>query len=425
MDHFDYRGGQLAAEAVPLARIAEEVGTPFYCYSTATIERHYQAFTEAFGDRPITVCYAVKANGNLAVIRTLARLGAGADVVSVGEMRRALAAGVPPSKIVFSGVGKSDSEIAAALDVGIRQINVESEIELEAVSRVAAAAGKRARVSLRVNPDVDAKTHAKIATGKSETKFGIDWTQARAVYAKAANLPGIAVKGVDVHIGSQLLDLAPFREAFARVRELVLALRGDGLAIESIDLGGGLGIPYRTDGAPAPTPAEYADIVLAAVGDLNCDLVFEPGRMIVGNAGILVTRVLYVKVGVGKHFAIVDAAMNDLLRPALYDAYHEIIPVVERSPDAPLMTMDVVGPICETGDILGEARALPALQSGDLLAIRTAGAYGAVMASTYNARPLIPEVLVKGADYSVVRRRIDVEEMLAWESVPNWLDGSD
>jgi diaminopimelate decarboxylase len=422
MDHFQYRGGALNAEDVPLSRIAADVATPFYCYSTATLERHYRVFQEAFGKRPVTICFAVKANSNLAVIRTLASLGAGADVVSVGEMKRALKAGVPASRIVYSGVGKTEQEMAAALDAGIFQFNVESDVELAQLDRVARAKGTKAPVAFRINPDVDALTHAKIATGKSETKFGIDWTRAREIYAMAAKLPGVRVQGIAMHIGSQLTDLAPFKEAFGRLRDLVKALRADGHPIERVDLGGGLGIPYGGTYPSAPDPVAYARTILEAVGDLDCHLVLEPGRLLVGNAGVLVTRVLYLKKTATKTFAVVDAAMNDLLRPALYDAYHEIVPVAEASPGAHLNKMDVVGPVCETGDILGLERSLPPLAPGDLLAIRTAGAYGAVMSSTYNARPLVPEVLVKGDDFAVIRRRVEVDEMLSWESFPHWMN---
>lgn len=425
MDHFAYRDGALAAEDVPLARIAAAVGTPFYCYSTATLTRHFRVFKEAFGNRPVTICFAVKANGNLAVLRTLAAEGAGADVVSGGELVRALRAGVAPDRIVFSGVGKTEAEMAAALKARILQINVESDVELAVLDRVARSLGLVAPVSLRINPDVDALTHAKIATGRAETKFGIDWGQAKAVAAEAARLPGIALRGVAMHIGSQLTDLGPFLTAFGKLALLITELRAAGQKIERLDLGGGLGIPY---GAPeskvAPDPAAYARVVLEAVGGLDCELVLEPGRVLVGNAGVLVARVLYVKEGGSRSFCVVDAAMNDLLRPALYDAYHEIVPVVEAAPGSHVMTMDVVGPVCETGDVLGLARSLPPLKAGDLIAVRSAGAYGAVMASTYNARPLVPEVMVKGDKFAVVRRRIEVEETLSWEALPGWLETS-
>ena len=419
MDHFQYRDGRLCAEAVPLARIAEEVGTPFYCYATATIERHYRVFADAFAGLDATICYAVKANSNIAVIGTLARLGAGADVVSAGELKRALAAGVPPGRIVFSGIGKTGDEMAAALKAGVLQINVESEPELDVLGEVAGSLGVDAPVAIRINPDVDAGTHQKIATGKSENKFGIEWTRARAVYSRAAAMPAISVVGVAVHIGSQVTDLAPFREAYVRMRDLVAMLRADGHPIERLDLGGGLGIPYGDE--VTPTPEEYAATVKSAIADLDCHIILEPGRVIVGNAGVLVTRVVHVKEGATRTFVIVDAAMNDLLRPALYNAAHAIVPVIEAAAGTELMEVDVVGPICETADTFGSGRLLPAMKAGDLLAVRTAGAYGAVMASTYNARPLVPETLVKDATYAVVRERMSVDDMLARESFPPWL----
>ncbi len=423
MDHFQYRDGQLCAEAVPLARIAEAVGTPFYCYSTATLERHYRVFAEAVADLPATICFAVKANPNIAVIRTLARLGAGADVVSGGEMMKALEAGVPAERIVFSGVGKTRDEMALALKAGILQINVESEPELAVLDSVARELGVTAPIAVRVNPDVDAHTHHKITTGKSENKFGIDWTFTREFYARAAAFPGLRVVGISVHIGSQLREIDPFRDAFARVREMVLSLRDDGHAIECIDLGGGLGIPYGDDAddMTSPGPRDYAAVVKAATNDLGCRVVFEPGRVIAGNAGVLVTRVLYVKHGATRRFAIVDAAMNDLMRPALYEAYHAIVPVTELPAGAGIVETDVVGPVCETGDTFGVRRPLPEVGADDLLAIRSAGAYGASMSSTYNTRPLIPEVLVKDDAFAVVRPRPSVEEMIAGEAYPDWL----
>ncbi len=419
MDHFTYKSGRLCAEDAPLAEIAAAVGTPFYCYSTATLERHFKVFSEAFADRDATICYAVKANGNLSVIRTLARCGAGADVVSGGELKRALAAGVPGDRIVFSGVGKTRAEMDAALAAGVLQINVESEPELDALNEAALAMGLRAPIAVRINPDVDANTHAKITTGKAENKFGIEWTRAHEVYSRARDLPGIEISGVAVHIGSQLLDLEPFRNAYVRMRDLVAMLRADGHEIKTLDLGGGLGISY--DGGPAPSPADYAGVVAGALGDLDCRLIFEPGRSIAGNAGVLVTRVVYLKEGSTRTFAIVDAAMNDLLRPALYDAHHQIVPVAEPM-GADLREMDVVGPICETGDTMGKGVSLPPLAGGDLLCIRTVGAYGAAMSSTYNARPLIAEVMVRGGDFALVRERIGVDDMLAREPVPAWLD---
>ena len=423
MDHFQYRDGQLCAEAVPLARIAEAVGTPFYCYSTATLERHYRVFAEAVAELPATVCFAVKANPNIAVIRTLARMGAGADVVSGGEMMKALEAGVPAERIVFSGVGKTRGEMALALKAGIMQINVESEPELAVLDQVARELGVIAPIAVRVNPDVDAKTHRKITTGKSENKFGIDWTSAREFHARAAAFAGLRIAGLSVHIGSQLRKLEPFREAFARVREMVLTLREDGHAIETIDFGGGLGIPYGDDAddMTSPGPQDYAAVVKAATDDLGCRLIFEPGRVIVGNAGVLVTRVLYVKHGATRRFAIVDAAMNDLMRPALYDAYHAIVPITEPPAGTGIVETDVVGPVCETGDTFGVKRPLPEAGADELLAIRSAGAYGASMSSTYNTRPLIPEVLVKDDAFAVIRPRPSVEEMIAQEAYPDWL----
>jgi diaminopimelate decarboxylase len=419
LDHFTYKDGLLSAEDVSLADLAEEVGTPFYCYSRATLERHFRVFDEALAGLDHTVCYAVKANGNVAVIKTLAQLGAGADVVSGGELMRALAAGVPASKIVFSGVGKSQAEMAQALDAGIYQMNVESEPELVALSEVAAAKGKIAHVAIRINPDVDAKTHAKITTGRAENKFGIDWDRAPDVYGRARDLPGIDAGGIAVHIGSQLLDLEPYRRAYERVRDVVLDLRAQGHDIRRLDLGGGLGIPYNDE--QAPPPAAYGAMVKEVVGPLGCHVTFEPGRLIAGNAGVLVTRVLYAKDGSTRRFVIVDAAMNDLIRPALYDAYHAIVPVAEPAPGSALHPVDVVGPICETGDTFAVQRHLPAVKPGDLLAIRSAGAYGAVMASTYNGRPLVPEVLVSGGDHAVVRRRVEAEEFMAFDALPPWL----
>ena len=419
MDHFTYKDGLLSAEDVSLADLADQIGTPFYCYSRATLERHFRVFDEALAGLDHTVCYAVKANGNVAVIKTLAQLGAGADVVSGGELMRALAAGVPASKIVFSGVGKSQAEMAQALDAGIYQMNVESEPELVALSEVAAAKGKTAHVAIRINPDVDAKTHAKITTGRAENKFGIDWDRAPEVYGRARDLPGIDAGGIAVHIGSQLLDLEPYRRAYERVSDVVLDLRAQGHDIRRLDLGGGLGIPYNDE--QAPPPAAYGAMVKEGVGPLGCHVTFEPGRLIAGNAGVLVTRVLYAKDGSTRRFVIVDAAMNDLIRPAMYDAYHAIVPVAEPAPGSALHPVDVVGPICETGDTFAVQRHLPAVKPGDLLAIRSAGAYGAVMASTYNGRPLVPEVLVSGGDHAVVRRRVEAEEFMAFDALPPWL----
>ncbi|NEW86920.1 diaminopimelate decarboxylase [Rhodopseudomonas sp. WA056] len=421
MRHFDYRDGVLHAEGVSLASIAKDVGTPFYCYSTATLERHYRVFTEAFAGLDALVCYAMKANSNQSVLRTLARLGAGADVVSGGELQRALAAGIPPGKIVFSGVGKTEAELRAALAHDIKCLNVESEPELELLSRLAVETGRTARISLRVNPDVDSGTHAKISTGKSENKFGIPIRHAREVYARAARLPGIQVTGVDVHIGSQIIDLAPMEAAFRKVAEFVHVLRGDGHTVSHVDFGGGLGIPYYEDRDAPPEPFAYAEMVKRVTHNLGCALLFEPGRMIVGNAGILVARVIYVKHGDGKTFVIIDAAMNDLIRPTLYEAYHEIVAVQQPAPGAASMVADVVGPVCETGDYLALDRKLPELKAGDLIAIMTSGAYGAVQACTYNTRPLVPEVLVKDDQVAVVRPRFTVEQLIAMDQPAPWL----
>jgi len=422
MNHFEYRNGVLHAEDVSLERLATEVGTPFYCYSTATLLRHYRVFAEAFADVDAKVCYGVKANSNLAVIRTLAEAGAGADIVSEGELRLARAASVPAERIVFSGVGKTRREMALALDAGIYQFNVESEPELEALSEVAVSKGVEAAVTIRVNPDVDARTHAKISTGKAENKFGIPWGRIRQVYGQAANLPGIRIVGVDVHIGSQITELGPFEAAYRRIADLVVALRSDGHNIERIDLGGGLGIPYRADVNAPPLPLEYAEMVKRVVGHLGCELLFEPGRLLVGNAGVLVSRVIYMKTGETRTFAIIDAAMNDLLRPSLYEAYHHILPLREAAANAPLTPVDFVGPICESGDTLAVQRPMPPLAAGDLVAICSSGAYGAVMSSTYNARPLAPEVLVKGDRYAIVRERPNYEAMMAQNKLPDWLD---
>ena len=421
MNHFEYRDGVLHAEDVAVPEIAAAVGTPFYCYSTATLTRHYTVFAKAFAELDTLVCYALKANSNQAVLRVLAKLGAGADVVSEGEMRRALAAGIPARKILFSGVGKTAREMDFALSAGILCFNVESEPELELLSARAVSMGKTAPVSLRINPDVDARTHRKISTGKAENKFGIPWQKARAVYARAAALPGIKVTGIDTHIGSQITELQPFDDAFALLAELVGTLRADGHAIEHIDLGGGLGIPYRTDNDPPPLPDAYAAIVKKHVAKLGLKVMFEPGRLIVGNAGILVSQVIYVKEGDAKNFLVVDAAMNDLIRPTLYDAFHDIRPVVQQPADAPRMTADIVGPVCETGDYLGLDRDLPKLKAGDLISIGTAGAYGAVQAGTYNSRLLVPEVLVDGDRFHVVRPRLSYDELIGLDSVPDWL----
>lgn len=421
MNHFDYQNGQMHAESVPLAQIADRVGTPFYCYSTATLERHYKVFAKALADVGLDaqICFALKANSNLAVVATFARLGAGADVVSEGELRRALAAGVPADKIVFSGVGKTRAELTLAVAQGIMQINVESEPELEALSAIAADRGVRMPIAIRVNPDVDAGTHAKITTGKKENKFGIEWTRAHEVYRKARALPGVEVVGIACHIGSQLTDVEPFRQAFLRVRDLVAMLRADGFDIRRLDLGGGLGIPYESE--EPPHPEVYARAIKDTLGDLGCKIVLEPGRLLVGNAGVLVSRVVYVKEGATRTFLIADAAMNDLMRPALYEAHHTIEPVTQPAADAPRLPVDVVGPVCETGDTFAKQRSLPPIHPGELIVFRTAGAYGAAMSSTYNTRPLVPEVLVNGDSFAVVRARPSFDEMLALESVPDWL----
>jgi diaminopimelate decarboxylase len=419
MSQFHYVNGTLHAERVPLDRLAVEVGTPFYCYSSAGLTERYQAFAAAFDGRRASICYSLKANSNQAVIATFAKLGAGADVVSEGELRRALAAGVPAERIVFAGVGKTEAEMAAGLDAGIRQFNVESLPELECLDRIARSKGQRARVALRVNPDVDARTHKKIATGKAENKFGIDVGRVREIYARAGAMAGIEVHGLAVHIGSQLTDLVPYRAAFAKIATLTAELRADGQRVESLDLGGGIGIAYRDE--PAPAIEDYARVVDETVGNLGCHLVFEPGRWIVGPAGLLVTRVIYVKHGVERSFVIVDAAMNDLIRPTLYDAYHPILPVAEPASDAAVRRFDVVGPICETGDFFAHERPLPPLAPGDLLALASAGAYGAVMASSYNTRPLVPEVLVRAQDHAIVRARPSYDDIIRMDRLPHWL----
>ena len=421
MHHFAYRDGVLHAEAVNLDTLAGSVGTPFYCYSTATLTRHYQVFAGAFANVHALICYAMKANSNQAVIATLAKLGAGADVVSEGELMRARLAGVPADKIMFSGIGKTARELALAIDEGILCINVESEPELELLSSIAASKGRPVNISVRVNPDIDPKTHHKIATGKAENKFGIPISRARAVYAHAAKLPGIKVAGVDMHIGSQITDLMPFDNAFTLLAEFVRTLRGDGHTISHVDLGGGLGIPYQDDNEPPPHPDAYARLVKRATRDLDCRLIFEPGRLIVGNAGILVTRVLFVKHGEAKNFVVVDAAMNDLIRPTLYDAHHAIWPVAEPAASARRIRADVVGPVCESGDFLALNRELAEPSPDALLAVMSAGAYAAVQAGTYNTRPLVPEVLVKGAEWALVRPRLEVDQLIALDRMPEWL----
>ncbi|MCD7110646.1 diaminopimelate decarboxylase [Rhizobium sp. DKSPLA3] len=421
MNHFEYRDGVLHAEDVPVTDIARAVGTPFYCYSTATLERHYAVFSKAFAGIDALVCYAMKANSNQAVLKTLGRLGAGIDVVSGGELARALAAGIPAERIMFSGVGKTAGEMDLALEAGIYCFNVESEPELEVLNARAVRLNRQAHVSFRINPDVDAKTHAKISTGKKENKFGIGFERARAVYAHAATLPGIKVTGIDMHIGSQITDLQPFEDAFKVLRDLVETLRADGHVIDHVDVGGGLGVPYKEDNNPPPLPDAYAAIVKNQLAGLNCCIVMEPGRLIVGNAGILVTETIYVKDGGSKTFVIVDAAMNDLIRPTLYEAYHEIRPVRISAANAPRITADVVGPVCETGDYLALDREMAMPRPGDLFAVSTAGAYGAVQAGTYNSRLLVPEVLVNGNRFHVVRPRTTIEDLIGLDSLPDWL----
>ncbi len=420
MRHFDYQDGEMFAEDVPLARIAAEVGTPVYVYSTATFTRHYRVFADSFADTKSLIAYSVKANSNIAVLATLAEQGAGADVVSGGELKRALTAGIPADKIVFSGVGKTRQEMRDALEVDIRVFNVESLAELHVLNDVAVEMGKIAPVAFRVNPDVTAGGHAKISTGKKENKFGIAWSQAETAYAEAANLPGIEIVGVDVHIGSQIADLAPFEAAIVKVAGLIKRLRAAGHKISSFDIGGGLGIPYGNNAAAPPPPSEYAALVKRLTADLDVEMIFEPGRMIAGNSGVLLSEVLYVKRGEDRDFLIIDAAMNDLLRPALYDAYHDIEPVRQGDLDQ-METYDVVGPICESGDTFTKGREMPKLESGDLIVLHSAGAYGAAQASQYNTRPLVPEVLVNGEEYAIIRARPSVEDILKTESVPDWL----
>lgn len=421
MDHFLYKNGALYAEDVALADIAAQVGTPFYCYSTATLTRHYQLFTEALSPLPHLVCFAIKSLSNLAVLKTLADLGAGMDVVSAGEYLRAKAAGVPGDRIVFSGVGKTRDEMRLALTGGIRQFNVESEPEMRALSQVATSLGLVAPITIRVNPDVDAKTHEKISTGKKGDKFGIPISRAREVYAEAATLPGLKIVGIDVHIGSQLTALEPFEAAYLKVADLTRALRADGHTIERLDLGGGLGIPYARDNNAPPLPIEYGAMVKRTVGDLGCEIEIEPGRLISGNAGILVSQVIYVKNGEDRDFLIIDAAMNDLIRPAMYGSHHDIIPLDEAEAGAEQQPYDIVGPICESGDTFAKARNLPRLAEGAMVAFRSAGAYGAVMSSEYNSRPLVPEVLVRGDHFAVIRARPTFDEMLSRDTIPEWL----
>ena len=422
MHHFTYQDGTLHCEGVDLNRIADEVGTPCYVYSTAPLVRHARVISAAFEGQDCLIAYSVKSNGNIGVLSTLAREGCGADVVSGGELQRALHAGIPAERIVFSGVGKTASEMRLALNAGIHQFNVESAAELRRLSEVASLTGVDAPVAIRVNPDVAAGGHPNISTGKKGDKFGVPWSDAEDLYAEAATLPGIKVVGVDVHIGSQLTDLEPYRAAFTKVAELTRALRADGHDIRRIDLGGGLGIPYEASNQAPPLPFDYGRVVHETVGDLDAEIEIEPGRLIAGNAGLLVSRVLYVKQGEGRDFLILDAAMNDLIRPAMYDAHHDIVPIVEPAPGAPRQPFDVVGPVCETGDTFARERALPPLSPGDLVAFRSAGAYGAVMASEYNSRPLVPEVMVNRDQFAVVRARPSFDEMISRDTIPEWLD---
>ena len=421
MDHFLYKNGELFAEGVAIAEIAAEVGTPFYVYSSATLTRHFRLFDAALEGLPHLVCYAMKAASNQAILKTLGDLGAGMDVVSGGEYARARAAGVPGDRIVFSGIGKTRAEMRMALVGGVRQVNIESEPEMAVLSEVASELGLTVPVTVRVNPDVDAKTHAKIATGKSENKFGIPIARAREVYAIAAALPGLEVIGIDVHIGSQLTELEPFRQAYEKLAELTEILRADGHDIRRLDLGGGLGIPYERSNEAPPLPTEYGSLIKETLGHLGCEIEIEPGRLIAGNAGLMISRVIYVKSGEDRKFLILDGAMNDLIRPAMYDAHHDIIPVVEPTPGVEQQPYDVVGPVCESGDTFARARMMPPLKDGDLVAFRSAGAYGAVMASEYNTRPLIPEILVNEHQFAVIRPRPTYDEMINRDMIPPWL----
>ena len=421
MDHFAYHDGEMYAEDVRITDIAEQVGTPFYCYSTATLQRHFTVFDSALEGLDHQVCFAVKSNSNVAVLATLAQVGAGADIVSVGELYAAQKAGIAANNIVFSGVAKTAEEMSEALDAGILQFNVESVPELELLNHVAQSKNMKAPTALRVNPDVDPQTHAKISTGKKETKFGIAMTQAADIYAQAAQMDGIHVQGVSMHIGSQLTQLQPFEEAYQRAAELVKILRKQGHDITVLDVGGGLGIPYQDDGFVPPPPSEYGEMVRKTLGHLGCKLVFEPGRLIAGNAGIMVSKVIYVKEGEDRQFMIIDGAMNDLIRPAMYEAHHDIIPVVETAPGEEPATYDIVGPVCESGDTFAKGRVMSEVKADDLVAFRSAGAYGAVMASEYNSRPLIPEVLVKGDQFAVIRRRPTFDEMINRDTIPEWL----
>ncbi|MGB0798969.1 MAG: diaminopimelate decarboxylase [Planktomarina sp.] len=421
MDHFLYRDGELYAEDVPVAEIAAAVGTPFYLYSSATLLRHFKLFDDALDGLDHLVCFAMKSASNQAILKLLGDAGAGMDVVSGGEYARARAAGIPGDRIVFSGIGKTREEMRMALSGGIRQFNVESEPEMLVLSAVATEMGLVAPITVRVNPDVDAKTHAKISTGKKEDKFGIPISRAREVYAMAAKLPGLKVIGIDVHIGSQLTDLAPFGLAYEKVAELTEQLRGDGHEITRLDLGGGLGIPYIGGNDRPPLPVEYGALIKEKVGHLGVEVEIEPGRLISGNAGLMVSEVIYVKEGEDRQFLIIDGAMNDLIRPAMYGAHHDIVPIVEPKAGAEYTPYDIVGPVCESGDTFAKARDMPALKAGELIAFRSAGAYGAVMASEYNSRPLIPEVLVQGDQFAVIRPRPTFDDMINRDTVPEWL----
>ncbi len=423
MDYFNYKNGELTAESVPISSIASEIGTPFYCYSSSSIEHQYNSFLKILADCNATVCYSVKANSNLSVIRTLAKLGAGADVVSEGELIRALKAGIPPHKIVFSGVGKTSAELALALEKNVLQINIESEPELLKLNEIARTMSIKSRVAVRINPDVNAESHDKINTGRREDKFGVDWTKADQVFSNIKNLKNVEPVGLAMHIGSQLTSIEPFRNSFLRLREVAKSLMASGHNIMRLDLGGGLGIPYA--GTATPDFSEYGQLVNEILGELSCELIFEPGRLIVGNAGVLITKVIFIKAGDKKNFVIVDAAMNDLLRPSLYGARHEVVTVsqlTKGNPDGAHHPIDLVGPICETGDSFGSQLTLAPVNAEDLLAIRSAGAYGAVMSSTYNSRPLIPEVLVKGNEFKVIRERIKTDTLLSYEKMPHWLE---
>lgn len=422
MSFFQYKNGEMHAEAVALASIAAQVGTPFYCYSSAALRSAWHEFADGIKGMRASVCYAMKANSNLAVVRLFGEMGAGADIVSIGEMRRALAAGIPPARIIYSGVGKKPSELMAALEAGVGQINVESAAELETLNAVAGQLGVKADINIRVNPDVDAGTHAKITTGRKENKFGIDIDLAREAYAQAGRLPNLRVVGIAMHLGSQLTTLEPYRGAIVRVRELIGLLRGDGHKIDRFDIGGGLGIVYADE--KPPSIADFMRVVAKETDGLGCELTFEPGRRLVGEAGVLVSEVILVKPGSAKTFVIVDAAMNDLIRPTLYEAWHDILPVRAPRPDTATIRCDIVGPICESGDFLAQNRDLPTLAAGDLVMVRSAGAYGAVMASSYNSRPLAPEVLVDGTRFAVIRPRPTMEEMLSAERFPPWMEAN-